>query len=171
MQNHLSDSADATTAATLSRALGPLRRAVLRATRAAGDLPDLPETHIEVLRVVAETPDITPREIADRLGLARPTVSNLLKAMKRDGLLALARSEDDARVVHVTTTDLAAGLLSRYDSTSKQILCAALAQLSNSDRSAVTAALPALSNLQSILTTPAQFGMPQRNSPPAPTQC
>src|ERR1700738_936139 len=95
------------TSAELSRVLGPLRRAVLRATRAAEDLPDLPDAHIEILRAVADRPAITPRAIADQLGLARPTVSNQLHAMKRDGLVSLARSDTDARVVHVTVTDFA----------------------------------------------------------------
>lgn len=139
------------TAAALSRLLGPLRRAVLRATRAAGGLPDLPDAHIEILRAVADSPDITPRAIADQLGLARPTVSNLLQAMKRDGFLSLTRSDSDARVVHVRTTAFAASLLTRYDSASQQILCSALNELSQGDRLAITAAVPALTNLQSIL--------------------
>ena len=109
---------DRETAATLSRTLGPLRRAVLHATREAEGLPDLPDTHVEVLRIVADTPGISPRFIADRLGLARPTVSNLIQTMRRDGMLTLIRNDDDARVVHVTLTDFAAELLDRYDKTS-----------------------------------------------------
>lgn len=140
------------TAAALSRTLGPLRRAVLRATRAAEGLPDLPDTHIEIMRVVADSPDISPRAIADRLGLARPTVSNLIQTMKREGLLTLVRNADDARVVHVTVTDFAAELLSRYDTTSERIVSAALNQLTPKERAAVAAAVPALTQLQAILT-------------------
>jgi DNA-binding MarR family transcriptional regulator len=132
--------------------LGPLRRAVLRATRAAEGLPDLPEAHIEIMRAVADSPDISPRAIADRLGLARPTVSNLIQTMKREGLLTLVRSADDARVVHVTVTDFAAGLLRRYDTANERIVSAALDQLNPKEWSAVTAAMPALTHLQAILT-------------------
>jgi DNA-binding MarR family transcriptional regulator len=124
---------------------------VLRATRAAEGLPDLPDTHIEILRTVADCPDISPRAIADRLGLARPTVSNLIQTMKRDGLLTLVRNADDARVVHVTVTDFAAELLSRYDTTSERIVSAALNQLTPKERAAVAAAVPALTQLQAIL--------------------
>lgn len=145
------DSRARATAAALSRTLGPLRRAVLHATRAAEGLPDLPDTHIEVLRTVADAPAISPRVIADRLGLARPTVSNLIQTMRRDGLLTLIRNDDDARVVHVTVTDFAAGLLSRYDRTSEEILSAALAELKVKERAAVTAAVPALAKLQRAL--------------------
>jgi DNA-binding MarR family transcriptional regulator len=140
------------TAAALSRVLGPLRRAVLRSTRAAEDLPDLPDTHIEVLRTVADSPAISPRAIAERLELARPTVSNLIQAMKRDGLITLVRDDADARVVHVTATDLATGLLTRYDTASQRILSEAMGELTARQRAAVAAAVPALSRLQSILT-------------------
>jgi DNA-binding MarR family transcriptional regulator len=146
-------SSSTTEAAELSRVLGPLRRAVLRATRAAEGLPDLPDSHIEILRTVADSPAITPRAIADRLGLARPTVSNLINSMKREGLLTLARSDDDARVVHVTVTKFAAGLLNRYDKASERILSASLNDLVPAQRAAIIAALPALFQLQSNLTS------------------
>jgi DNA-binding MarR family transcriptional regulator len=124
---------------------------VLQATRTAEGLPDLPDTRVEILRTVADTPGISPRVIADRLGLARPTVSNLIQTMRRDGLLTLVRNDDDARVVHVTLTDFAAGLLNRYDKTSEEILSSALAELTVRERAAVTAAVPALVKLQHAL--------------------
>jgi DNA-binding MarR family transcriptional regulator len=149
------DTPNASTAAALSRVLGPLRRSVLRTTRAAEGLPDLPDNHIEILRAVVDTPAISPRAIADRLGLARPTVSNLIKTMKRAGLITLVRSDDDARMVHVTATARATRLLSRYDVASERILSAALNALSPKERLAVGAAVPALAGLHSILAAPA----------------
>lgn len=53
MNSRDADLAD-TAAAELSRLLGPLRRAVLRTTRSAEDLPDLPEAQIELLRVLTD---------------------------------------------------------------------------------------------------------------------
>jgi DNA-binding MarR family transcriptional regulator len=147
----LVDDASHSTAAALSRVLGPLRRAVLRATRAAEGLPDLPDTHIEILRTVVDSPDISPKTIADQLGLARPTVSNLIQAMKRERLITLTRGEDDARVVHVTATGLARLLLNRYDTASEALLGTALDALASGERSAIEAALPALSALHAIL--------------------
>jgi DNA-binding MarR family transcriptional regulator len=114
-------------------------------------LPDLPDAHIEIMRAVADSPDISPRAIADRLGLARPTVSNLIQTMKREGLLTMVRNADDARVVHVTVTDFAAELLGRYDTTSERIVSVALNQLTPKERAAVAAAVPALTRLQAIL--------------------
>ena len=147
------DEPNPTTAAALSRVLGPLRRAVLRNTRAAEGLPDLPDTYIEILRTVATTPAISPRSIADQLGLARPTVSNLIQAMRRDGLLDLARSDKDARVVKVTITEIAAQLLSRYDTASAHIVSVALNRLTATQRAAIAAAVPALAALQATLGT------------------
>jgi len=140
-------------AAALSRTLGPLRRAVLRATRLAEDLPDLPETHIEVLRTVADTPGLGPPAIAEQLRLARPTVSNLMKTMQRAHLIELTRDADDARRVHVTATATALELLRRYDAASEAILDAAMSQLEPDERAAVAAAVPALAKLRSILST------------------
>ena len=51
----------------------------------AEGLPDLPDTHIEMLRTVADSPDIRPPAIAEQLGLARPTVSNLMQTMSGRG--------------------------------------------------------------------------------------
>lgn len=152
------DDPSPTTAAGLSRVLGPLRRAVLRNTRAAEGLPDLPDTYIEILRTVATTPAISPRSIADQLGLARPTVSNLIQAMRRDGLLDLARSDKDARVVKVTITDTAAQLLGRYDTASARIVSVALNRLTATERAAIAAAVPALAALQATLGTPGESG-------------
>lgn len=141
-------------AAALSRVLGPLRRAVLRATRTAEALPDLPEAHIEILRAVVDQPGMSPQTIAEQLRLARPTVSNLMKTMRRADLIELTRDDNDARRVYVTATRAAKGLLRRYDAASEEILTAALSTLSAAERSAVVAAIPALSKLRSALAAP-----------------
>lgn len=138
-------------AAALSHTLGPLRRAVLRSTRLAEDLPDLPEAHIEVLRTVAESPGMGPPAIAEQLRLARPTVSNLMKTMQRAHLINLTRDVEDARRVHVTATAAALELLRRYDGASAAILHAAMDELSADEQRAVAAAVPALAKLRSIL--------------------
>ena len=62
--------------------------------------------------------------------------------------------DDDARVVHVTATNLAKKLLGRYDAASEEILSNALSGLTVKERAAVTTALPALCRLQAILTAP-----------------
>jgi len=141
------------TAAALSRVLGPLRRAVLRATRSAADLPDLADPHIEMLRVVADQPGISPNAIASQLRLARPTVSNSMQTLRHAGLITVRHSEADSRRVHVSLTKRAEHLLGRYDAVSEEILTSALDKLTPTERAAVAAALPALSKLQITLTS------------------
>ncbi|MFF5668481.1 MarR family transcriptional regulator, partial [Streptomyces griseofuscus] len=69
-------------AAGLGGLLGPLRRAVLRATRNAEGLPDLPEAQIELLRALSSSPEgLSPGAAATRVRVAPSTVSNLVRAM------------------------------------------------------------------------------------------
>lgn len=134
----------------LSRELGPLRRAVSRVVRSVEGLPDLPDNQIEVLRAVTAEPGLSTGAVALRLQLARPTVSNLLNAMRRQGLVDLTRREDDARAVEVFATALATRLLARFDAVSAVTLEEALGQLSARDLVAVESALPALARLNQI---------------------
>src|SRR5690348_11070322 len=99
------------TATTLSRLLGPLRRAVLRSARSAGNLPDLPDAQIELLRVLAACPGATPRAVATQLRMAPSTVSNLVKTMTASGLVERRPSPHDLRTVGLTATAAALELL------------------------------------------------------------
>ncbi|MEZ0163748.1 MarR family winged helix-turn-helix transcriptional regulator [Kineococcus sp. LSe6-4] len=129
--------------------LGPLRRAVLRRSRDLAGLPDLPEAQVELLRALAETGPHSPSGLADRLRLARPTVSNLLRAMTATGLVV--RTPGAGRAVAVTPTDHARTLLRRYDAASSRTLERALARLDPADRAALVTALPALERLLAAL--------------------
>lgn len=73
--------------AQLSALLGPLRRAVLRRTRAAEDLPDLPEAQIELLRLLVATGGVAPSRAAAELNVAQSTISTLLRTMTADDLV------------------------------------------------------------------------------------
>ena len=138
------------TAAELSRLLGPLRRAVVRATRSAEGLPDLSEAQIELLRALAEGP-LSPNAAAQRLRLARSTVSNLVKAMTAAGLVAREQTPGDLRSVRLAATPLALHLLGRYDRASSALIAEALDQLASSDRAALEASLPVLARLTETL--------------------
>ncbi|WP_051872280.1 MarR family winged helix-turn-helix transcriptional regulator [Streptomyces sclerotialus] len=132
----------------LGRLLGPLRRAVLRATRNAEGLPDLPEAQIELLRALAAAPEgLAPREAAARLRIAPSTVSNLVRAMTAAGLVQRVPHPHNLRTVTLTASAEALRLLERYDSASTATLARASDELPPTDRAALTAALPALSRL------------------------
>jgi DNA-binding MarR family transcriptional regulator len=135
----------------LGHELGPLRRAVSRATRAAEGLPDLPDNQIEVLRAVVANPGIGTSAIAARLQLARPTVSNLLATMKRAGLLELTRPRDDGRLVEVFATEAAVELLDHFDRVSAEIIAGALTELPADQVTALQEAMPALVRMNDVL--------------------
>ncbi|MGW0331371.1 MarR family winged helix-turn-helix transcriptional regulator [Streptomyces sp. NPDC003011] len=131
----------------LGRLLGPLRRAVLRATRTAEGLPDLPEAQIELLRVLTADGPLAPREAAARLRIAPSTVSNLVKALTAAGLVERAADPIDARAVVLTPSARALDLLARYDRASASALARVVAGLPPADRAALAAALPVLDGL------------------------
>ena len=139
----------------LSRVLGPLRRAVLRRTRDAAGLPDLPDAHIELLRTLEATPGLSVREVADRLQVAPSTVSNLVRATTAGGLVERRPSAVDQRAVELVASPAALALLARYDEASRALLHAALGRLDAADRRAVAAAVPALARLLASLDGPA----------------
>ncbi|WP_216896379.1 MarR family winged helix-turn-helix transcriptional regulator [Nocardia alni] len=138
---------DLETARQLNAVLGPLRRAVLRRTRGAAGLPDLPEAQIAMLRELIAMGSGTPREVAERLRVAQSTVSNLVRAMTTAGLIHRTASEVDLRTAHLTPTDRAADLVARYDRTSSATLDQAIRALRPQHRRALRAAVPALSEL------------------------
>ncbi|MEV5508256.1 MarR family winged helix-turn-helix transcriptional regulator [Streptomyces orinoci] len=139
------------TASELSRLLGPLRRAVLRATRSAEGLPDLPEAQIELLRALAADGPLSPQAAARRIGVATSTVSNLVKSMKAAGLVNREPAPGDQRAAVLTASPAALELLDRYDRTSSAALAHAIGELPANDRDTLTASLPVLARLLTAL--------------------
>ncbi|WP_410875873.1 MarR family winged helix-turn-helix transcriptional regulator [Nocardia sp. A7] len=146
------ESASTTTVETqLSALLGPLRRAVLRRTRASEGLPDLPEAQIELLRLLATTGGLTPSQAAIELRVAQSTISNLIRTMAATGLVDRVPSTTDGRTATLVTSATARELLARYDHTSATMLRDSLAKLPLADQRALECALPALRQLLAAL--------------------
>ncbi len=147
------DGADTTTqvARRLSDRIGPFRRALLRTSRAVADLPDLPDAQVEVMRALAGC-TTTPSALAERLGLARSTVSNLVSAMESAGLVERRLAAGDGRRTELRLTALAEERLAAYDEASTTVLVEALGRLSPGDRAALSAALSALEHLHHEIT-------------------
>lgn len=139
-------------AGDLSRTLGPLRRAVLRATRAKANLPDVSEAYIELIRTLAAEGPLTSAALAQRLQLARSTVSNLVKSMSADGLIERTPTPDDLRSTALGASPSAVRALRRYDTVSSEVISAAMELLSPGDQQAITMATPALGRLTELLT-------------------
>ncbi|CAH0317587.1 MarR family winged helix-turn-helix transcriptional regulator [Rhodococcoides fascians] len=140
------------TATELGQQLGPLRRSLLRATRDVAQLPDIADSHIEVMRALAAEPSMSPGRLATRLNLARSTVSNLIRAMVDAGLVERSITAGDLRGATLTASPKAVKLLAEYDAASSRVLADALDELSRHNREAIAAALPALAEITSILS-------------------
>ncbi|SDQ12601.1 DNA-binding transcriptional regulator, MarR family [Curtobacterium sp. UNCCL20] len=138
-------------AASLSHLLGPLRRSLLRAAQGAGDLPDIPDAQIELLRTLAQSGGATPGALATELGLARSTVSNLVKTMAASGLVDRSLSDSDGRSTVLSPSPAALALLDRYDRASATLLDEVFDRLSADERARIDRALPVLQRLRDEL--------------------
>lgn len=138
-------------AARLAAVISPLRRNLLGATRATAGLPEIPEAQIDVIRALPRGAVHTSGDLAAALGLSRSTVSNLLGGMEARGLIARRSPDRDRRRVEVIATPDALDLFARFDAASAVIVADALAELSDDDRAAMVAALPALERLRDVL--------------------
>ena len=138
-------------ALAVADAVRAVNRATVAATRAQQGLPALPEAQVAVLHTLRAHPSVTPAELAQRLDLARPTVSNLLRDLEAAGLVARERSASDRRSVLLTITERARQVQDAFHRGRAEILSSAWAELDQSDRSALTAATPALRRLADLL--------------------
>ncbi|HWS32928.1 MAG TPA: MarR family transcriptional regulator [Actinoplanes sp.] len=139
--------------ARLAAVISPLRRTLLSTARAAERLPEIPDAQIEIIRALPRGTVISPAELAGRLGLSRPTVSNLLTTMETAGLIERRPRPGDRRRVEVLATGRALELFERFDRVSGDLIATAAEALTADDRAALTAALPALERLRDALTT------------------
>jgi DNA-binding MarR family transcriptional regulator len=135
----------------LSAQVGPFRRTLLNASRQEGALPSIPDAQIEVLRRLDEDGWASPTALGRALGLARSTVSNLVAAMERGGLVERRLAVGDGRSTEVGLTDLARERLRVYDAAAERVLMEALAGLPDADRAVLVAALPVLTRLQDAI--------------------
>lgn len=134
-------------AGRLAAVISPLRRALLAAAREREDLPDIPDAQIEVIRALPRGTVSSPSGLANALGLGRSTVSNLLAAMERSGLISRRPRTDDRRQVDVLASADALDYFGRFDQASAAIVAEAAASLSPEERTALEAAVPALERL------------------------
>lgn len=138
-------------AGLLSSTIGPLRRRLLRLTRRAAGLPELPDATVELLRVADHHDRPTVAEAAAALNTATPTVSNLLRSAERDGLVTRSTDEVDRRVSRIALTARAREVLDRYDRASQQLVAEAMSRMDEADRARLEQAAPALRALLEAL--------------------
>lgn len=90
-----------------------------------------------VLWVVMRFPGeegITPAEIADALDITRATVTGLMSALEKDGLLTRVNSQEDRRKVHVKATQKALEYTQLEWPKTSQDITMAMSQLTNNEK-------------------------------------
>ncbi|HWK25273.1 MAG TPA: MarR family transcriptional regulator [Solirubrobacter sp.] len=100
--------------------------------------------------VLATLRDSGPRritELAESEAITQPTVTALVGRLERDGLVERRRDPEDARAVRVHLTDEGREQLARRRAARAALLNARLSHLTDAERAALVAALPALDRM------------------------
>jgi DNA-binding MarR family transcriptional regulator len=137
----------------LLEATGLVRRTVRRALRQTSAPEPLPATHCELLRLAESRPGITVAEAAQELRLAPNTVSTLVGKLTGAGLLSRSRGTTDGRTALLTVTGSARQRLAERRDLRAELAGQALGRLSQADREALAAAVPALIRLAEGMVT------------------
>jgi DNA-binding MarR family transcriptional regulator len=133
-------------ATQLLAAIGAVRRVARRAVRSSVADP-LPPARSELLRLAVRRPGIGVAEAAAELHLAPNSVSTMVSKLAEDGLLNRDRGASDGRAVRLTVTEAGAARVEQWRDIRTDLAGRALDRLSEADRKALAAAIPALTRL------------------------
>jgi DNA-binding MarR family transcriptional regulator len=134
-------------ASDLLAAMGAVRLVARRAVRTSAEAEMLPPARSELLRLAARRPGIGVAEAAAELRLAPNSVSTMVSKLAEDGLLSRGRGASDGRSVRLTITEAGAGRVDQWRDIRTDLAGRAMELLSDADRQALNAAIPALNRL------------------------
>jgi DNA-binding MarR family transcriptional regulator len=132
---------------TLTDVVARLRRVLRASIRADYPWEALPMAQVELLQSLAESAPARVGDLATRLRLAPSTVSGLISQMMTAGLVERGTDPADRRVAVVELSDRGRSQLADWHAAHRERIAAALGELGPQERSAIDAALPALSQL------------------------
>jgi DNA-binding MarR family transcriptional regulator len=124
-----------------------LRRVLRTSIRSDYPWETLPMAQIEILQRMHAEPGLRINDLAERHRLANNTVSVLVQQLVAAGLVARAPDPADRRAVRLDLTDDGTRMLAEWRQAHERRFDAALDRLTVADRTALVAALPALSRL------------------------
>jgi DNA-binding MarR family transcriptional regulator len=127
-----------------------LRIAVARLSRRIRlDTNDVPPLQLSTLASIEQHGPLRLGELAVRESVTAPTMTRVLAALDERGLIVRSPDPDDARSTQVALSEAGAQVLRDVRSQRTALLDARLARLTDEQRAAVVAALPALEALAS----------------------
>jgi MarR family transcriptional regulator, temperature-dependent positive regulator of motility len=139
---------------------------VHRVAQCAGDIfqahawdSDLTPRQVVVLTTVARNEGLSQTGIVVRTGIDRSTLADLVRRLKKKGLLERRRKKDDARAYTITLTDEGRRALRTIEPLAKRVDDEILAALPPKDRPLLITALQAIvAKLQPPITSPVNAG-------------
>jgi DNA-binding MarR family transcriptional regulator len=138
-------------ARALTDVVARLRRALRRSVRTEFPAELRPVAQVELLQSLRDTGPSRVGDLADRLILGQSTVSTLVGQLIAAGLVTRDIDPADRRVSVVALTDAGKADLRGWDEAHRKRIGGALAVLSEQDRAAILAAVPALGRLVAAL--------------------
>ncbi len=134
-------------AGELLAAAGAIRRMVRLAARNSAVAQALPPARSELLRLAVRRPGISVADAAQELRLAPNSVSTMVSQLTADGLLTRSRADSDGRSVRLAVTPAGAERVAQWQDIRAEVTASALDLISEPDRQAIRAAIPALNRL------------------------
>ena len=132
---------DTELATRLRLAVGRLNRRIRLATN------DIPPLQFSALATLDKHGPLRSGELAQREAVTAPTMTRVLAALAERGLVTRESDPTDARSVRVSLSPAGIDALTRIRSERTALLGARLARLSDEQRAALVAGLPALEAL------------------------
>ncbi|MFJ5222143.1 MarR family winged helix-turn-helix transcriptional regulator [Streptomyces sp. NPDC088400] len=132
---------------SLADVLAGIQRMVRRRLRGGLTSPPLRGAQADLLRLVAARPGIRVSDAAKELYLAGNSVSTLVNQLSRAGYLVRETDPDDRRSALLLPTQAAEARLNDWAARRGELVRAQVERLTQEDRAALAAALPALRRL------------------------
>ncbi|MEV0037578.1 MarR family winged helix-turn-helix transcriptional regulator [Streptomyces sp. NPDC056909] len=132
---------------SLADVLAGVQRMVRRRLREGMTAPRLRGAQVELLRLVAARPGIRVSAAAKELYLAGNSVSTLVNQLSRAGYLRRETDPSDRRSALLLPTQAATSRVTDWEERRSELVREQVARLTDEERAALAAALPALRKL------------------------
>lgn len=135
----------------LAALVARLRRSMRRAARAAQPTSQLSVAQVELLTALHGHTGIRAGDVATSLRMAPNSVSTLAQGLEAIGMLRRSAGVHDRRTVELTLSAAGIEAVREWQATNATMLGVALEGLSDQDRKALAAALPAIRHLIDLI--------------------